>query len=382
MHHLNPIALAIPFFLLLIAVELVWARARGRTLYRFADAITDLSCGVTSQVFVVFYAAVQLSVYAWVFDHHRLFTLRPTAAQWLVAFVGVDFFYYWWHRLSHEVSFLWAAHVVHHSSEDYNLAVALRQAILTSWTGLPFYLPLALAGVPPLVYGLTLAFSTLYQFWIHTQLVGKLGGPVEWLINLPQHHRVHHAINPRYLDKNYGATLIVWDRLFGTFAEENEAPVYGITKAIGSFNPAWAQVHYWVELVQLSWAAPRLADKLRVWWKSPAWAPEGIAKPPVKEVSPERFVKYEPTTTPGVKRYVLAWYGLVIAATFALMLLGARLQPGVRVGAALLVLSTLFTFGGLMERRRWAVPAEAVRLFACAASVAWLLRAPIGTWLK
>src|SRR5258706_12008134 len=225
----NYIALAIPVFVVSILAEIFIARAQRRTVHRFADVIANLSCGIFQQIGLVFLNFLLIAAYALVYQRDRLFDLSVSSvAPWLIAFIGVDFFYYWWHRLSHEVNFLWAAHVVHHQSEDYNLAVALRQAVLTHFTAVPFYLPLALAGVPPIVYATTHAFSTLYQFWIHTELVGKARGPVDWILNLPSHHRVHHAVNRQYLDKNYGATLIIWDRIFGTYIEEIEKPVNGI----------------------------------------------------------------------------------------------------------------------------------------------------------
>ena len=213
------IAFAVPFFFVLIAIELAVARARLRAVYRLADALGDLGCGMIQQVSPVFLAASVLAGYTFVYERLRVVTWSAPAAAWVVAFVGVDFLYYWWHRSSHEVNVLWAAHVVHHQSEDYNLAVALRQAVLTSYTAQLFYVPLAFLGVPPLVFASVNAISTLYQFWIHTELVGKLGW-MEELFNTPSHHRVHHAINPQYLDKNHGAIFIVWDRLFGTFARE------------------------------------------------------------------------------------------------------------------------------------------------------------------
>jgi sterol desaturase/sphingolipid hydroxylase (fatty acid hydroxylase superfamily) len=233
------IALAVPFFFLLIAVELVVARVKQRKVYRLGDAIGDLGCGMAQQTALLFMATAVIAAYTWIYDHHRLITWSNAAVPWVIAFVGVDFFYYWWHRLSHEINVLWAAHVVHHQSEDYNLAVALRQAVLTSWTSVPFYVWLAFLGVSPLVFASMNAISTLYQFWIHTELAGKLG-PFEEIFNTPSHHRVHHAINPRYLDKNYGAILIVWDRLFGTFIREDEACVYGIVKPLSSYNPLTA----------------------------------------------------------------------------------------------------------------------------------------------
>ncbi|MBX3264096.1 MAG: sterol desaturase family protein [Labilithrix sp.] len=367
----DPIALAVPFFFVLIGLELAWAKKRGARVYRFNDAVTDLSCGITSQIVLLAWAATQLAIYAWLYERARLVTIAPAWIAWIVAFVGVDFLYYWWHRLSHEVNVLWAAHVVHHQSEDYNLAVALRQSAITSWTALPFYLPLALLGVPPLVFAVAHALSTLYQFWIHTELVGKVRGPLDRILNLPSHHRVHHAINEPYLDKNYGATLIVWDRLFGTYAEEHEKPVYGITKPLGSFNPMWAQIHYWFELAAMARAARRPLDKLKVWIASPAWKPEGYVLAPIPTV--ERRRKYDPPASRGVVRYVGLQYVVVSAVTFCLMMWHAALATSALVLGGAAVLGALFAFGGLLEGRRWAVYVEGARLaLGAAAVVVWL----------
>ncbi len=355
----NYIALAVPFFFVLIGIELAVARRRGRRVYRFADAITDLSCGVTQQVTLLFYAAFQVGVYAWVYRRARIVTWDHALVPWLLAFVAVDYAYYWWHRLSHEVNFLWAAHVVHHQSEDYNLAVALRQAVLTSWTALPFYLPLAFLGIPPIVFVTIHSFSTLYQFWIHTELVGTVGGPLGRILNLPHHHRVHHAINPQYLDKNYGATLIVWDRLFGTFAEEEEPPVFGITKPLRSFNPLWAQVHYWVEMAQMARRGVGL-DKVRAWVESPAWKPGGKAAPP-RAVSPSTFEKFDVPMSRKLSLYVGVQFALVIVATFVLMTWQDALGPvGLTLSVAA-VIGALVALGGLIEGKPWAKAAEGAR---------------------
>jgi alkylglycerol monooxygenase len=381
----DPIALAVPFFFVLMGVELVWAKKKGVRVYRFADAVTDLSCGITSQVALLVWAAAQLAIYALVYEHLRLVTITPAWLPWLIAFVGVDFLYYWWHRLSHEVNLLWAAHVVHHQSEDYNLAVALRQAVLTSWTALPFYLPLAIVGVPPLVFATVHALSILYQFWIHTELVGRIGGAVGKVLNLPHHHRVHHAINPAYLDKNYGATLIVWDRLFGTYADETEKPVYGITTPLGSFNAMWAQVHYWVELGAMTRAA-RGAEKLRVWFASPAWKPTGYVPPalaagasgasgvPPVAGPPATRTKYDCAPSPALVRYVSASYVVVLVATFCMMMWHGAIAtvPLVLGGAA--VLASLVAFGALLERRSWARHADVARIaLSVVALGAWLV---------
>ena len=204
------IAASIPAFILLMGVELWVARRRRRPLYRFNAAVSDLGCGISSQLVGLVFVGVKLAIYAWVFEHLRVLDWPPDSVlTFVAATVLLDFLYYWWHRLSHEVHVMWAAHVVHHQSEDYNLAVALRQAWFTNLTIFPFNLALAVLGVPLLAYAVGSAVVTLYQFWIHTELIGRLG-PLERVLNTPSHHRVHHATNAQYLDANYAGTLIIW----------------------------------------------------------------------------------------------------------------------------------------------------------------------------
>ncbi|MCX4240332.1 sterol desaturase family protein [Paraliomyxa miuraensis] len=369
---MNLIASSIPAFFILIGVELWVARRRGRRVTRFNDAITDLGCGISSQVVGLLFVAAKLLVYAWVFEHLRLLTL-PEDSGWTLVFaiVALDFIYYWWHRLSHEVNVLWAAHVVHHQSEDYNLAVALRQAWFTGITILPFYLPLAVLGVPPVPYAIANGIVTLYQFWIHTELIGKLG-PLEHVLNTPSHHRVHHAINPGYLDRNYGGIFIVWDRLFGSFAPEHEVPIYGITKPLRSLNPVWANVHHWVEIGARMRAATSWRDRLWAPLAPPAWVPAGAPPAATPEPSVARE-KYDPPVSWPMKAYV----GLQLVTTAlgtVLVLFGYRDWSGAQllVAVTLLVAATLAA-GGLMERKRWAWPLEVSRLVlsAVAALVLW-----------
>src|SRR5712691_3620978 len=338
----NYIALAIPFFFLLMGVELWAARRRRARVYRFNDALVDLSCGMTQQILLVFGVGVLGAGYLWLYQH-RLWTLQGPAA-WLLAFVAVDLIYYWWHRLSHRVNFLWAVHVVHHQSEDYNLAVALRQAVLSVWTIWPFHLPLALVGVPPVVFATVESFSTLYQFWIHTELVGKLGW-YERVFNTPSQHRVHHAVNPRYLDRNYAATLCIWDRIFDTFEEEKEQPVFGLVKPLTSFNPLWAQVHYFFDIARRS-AQFRGLDKLRVWLKGPEWG-----YPPAPEITREQQRKH------GVQlsRREIAWLAatlvLAIIGTTALLWFQDILPLSRKIALAAALLAIIASWGFLLERR-------------------------------
>jgi sterol desaturase/sphingolipid hydroxylase (fatty acid hydroxylase superfamily) len=361
------IALSIPFFFLLIGAELLVARARRRRVYRLADAVGDLGCGMAQQLVLVFAGAALLAAYAWLFDHHRLLTLdAATPAPWLVSFVAVDFLYYWWHRASHRVNLLWAAHVVHHQSEDFNLAVALRQAIATSFTSLPFYLPMALLGVPPPVYATMVALSTLYQFWIHTELVGRLG-PLEWILNTPSHHRVHHAVNPEYLDKNYAAVLIVWDRLFGTFAGEQAAPVYGTVKPFRSFNAVWAQLAYLGELWQKAAGFPRWRDRVRLLLMPPPWQPAGA--PAEAEPEVRGRAKHDPPLSAGRRWYAVLQLAPAVVATTLALWYRAEAPRALLAAAALLVFWTLASLGGLLDRRRWAVPAEVGRVVVVAAGL-------------
>jgi sterol desaturase/sphingolipid hydroxylase (fatty acid hydroxylase superfamily) len=362
------IAFAIPFFLVLMAVEWWIARRARRRVYRLPDALADLGCGVGQQVTLVFFAAALLQLYAALYDRFRLVTFAEGSGwPWAIAFVYYEVAYYWWHRASHEVNLLWAAHAVHHQSEDYNLAVALRQAILTSFTSLPFNLPLALLGVPTAVYAITAAYSLLYQFWIHTELVGKLG-PLERVLNTPSHHRVHHAVNPRYLDRNYGAILIVWDRLFGTFAEERERPVYGTTKPMRSFNAVWAQAQEWVEIAAKARALPRRRDRIAIWLRSPSWSPSGAPGPTEAEV--QRRVKHDAPVSRALAWYAAVQFAPVVAATF-LMLLWQPAPPAALAVAAGLVFWTILAVGLLLDRSRWARAIEAARLAAVVAAALW-----------
>jgi sterol desaturase/sphingolipid hydroxylase (fatty acid hydroxylase superfamily) len=277
-------ALAAPVFVLLMAAEFLLGRqrnkqGRGLQTYRLNDAMNSMGLGVMSQVLGVFSKLFTLGIYTWVFDHVALTTLPKSSPWvWLGALLAYDFLYYGYHRLGHRVALLWAAHAVHHQSEDYNLSTALRQTSSGFLFGWIFYLPMAVAGVPPLVFGAVALIDLLYQFWVHTQQVGQLGWFDRWFC-APSNHRVHHAVNDRYVDKNYGGILIVWDRLFGTYQPELgcEPCVYGTRLPLRSWNPLWANLQIYRELFLDSWRAQRWADKLRVWFKPPGWRPADVA---------------------------------------------------------------------------------------------------------
>jgi alkylglycerol monooxygenase len=382
------ITYAVPVFFLLIGVEMVVALWERKKYYRLHDSINDLSCGSTEQIIGLFLKGVLLLGYQGTYGYAtragiNLVDVRSytPSGKWLAAivlFLGVDCAYYWFHRIAHEYNAPWAGHVVHHSSEDYNLAVALRQGSFQELFSWVFYLPLALLGFPPSWFAATMSFNLLYQFVIHTRTIGKLG-PLEWVLNTPSHHRVHHGRNPKYLDKNYAGTLIVWDRLFGTFQVEEEEPVYGLTKPLNSWNPLWANLHVWLDLFRDAWLAPRRVDKLRIWFMPQGWRPEGLpANPPAPEVTPDTVIRYDTPMPRGLNLYALVHFVGIVPLTVGLMAEGKSPPRGELAVGALLVLWALMNLGGIFDHRRWALPSELVRLPVTAALLAAKL--PDASW--
>jgi|CXWL01.1.fsa_nt_gi sterol desaturase/sphingolipid hydroxylase (fatty acid hydroxylase superfamily) len=367
MQPVDYIALAIPVFFALIGVEVVVAHLQGARLYRLNDSLNDISTGIVDQVLGIFTKAATVGAYALVWDHWRLASLDATAPWvWVICFLGVDFFYYWFHRVSHEVNLPWGAHIVHHQSEEFNLSVALRQGAFQPLFSFPFYLPLALAGFPPILFLACSSFDTLYQFWIHTRTIDKLG-PLEWVLNTPSHHRVHHGCDDAYIDKNYAGTLIVWDRLFGTFEPERAAPTYGVTKPLRTWNPLWANLDHYARLLRASARAPSLAAAAQLWWKPPGFAPDWAkaAEPTPTPPSPlthGEAGKYDANPPSGLVAYVLIHYLVVLGITVFLLFNAHDLTRAWRIGLALFVAWSVANIGGLFDRRRWVVPAEVARL--------------------
>ena len=359
---------ATPVFFLLIGIELLVAKRRGRRAYTSGDAVNSIGLGVISQIVGVFSKLLTLGIYAWCVQHLALFTLPADSLWvWAGALLLYDFSYYWLHRMGHEVNILWAAHVVHHQSEHYNLSTALRQTgsgVLLGWL---FYLPMALLGVPLKVFVVVALIDLLYQFWVHTEQIGRLG----WFDRVfcsPSNHRVHHAVNDRYLDRNYGGILIVWDRLFGSFVEEddNDPPVYGTRSPLRSWNPLWANAEvYWKAAVD-AWHAERWRDKLRVWLEPPGWRPADVAArfPQPAFVMPgERF---DPPLSPAMKLYVLVQFALLLAMATQFLGMAGSASLSALLAYAIYLVASLSVLGALMEGRRWALWVEGLRVLLTA----------------
>ncbi len=362
---MDPIALAIPAFFGLMGLEWLVARVKGRSVYRFADWVGNLGCGIIQQTFKLVLATFTFIAYAYLFSNHRLFELDAGAWWvWALCFLGVDFCYYWFHRMSHELNFMWAAHVVHHQSEEYNLGVALRQSAFQGGFSWAFYLPLAILGFPPLVFGVVAALNTLYQFWIHTQLIGRMG-PLEWVINTPSHHRVHHGQNPQYIDKNHAGTLIIWDRLFGTFAPEEEEVIYGVTEPPNRWNPVFANFHHVALSFRRSLSAKTWSDRLAVWWRRPGFVPEGVADD-AKRTDP--LSKYDTLVSRPLVAYVAVHFGLLAAATTWLLFVRSGLEPVTIAAVGALIIATAGNLGAVLDGAPWARAVERIRPLAVAAT--------------
>jgi sterol desaturase/sphingolipid hydroxylase (fatty acid hydroxylase superfamily) len=372
----NPIVYAIPVFFLLMLIEFGVAHARGRQVYRVNDTIGSLSLGVTSQLTELATKLVIIGIYALCYEYLRVFTLPLDAWwTWVLGLLVYDFLYYWHHRMGHEVAVLWATHVVHHSSEEFNLSTALRQTSSRFLLGWIFYLPMAALGFPVLVFIVVGLIDLLYQYWIHTELIGKLGW-FDRVFASPSNHRVHHAVNDKYLDKNYGGILILWDRMFGTFIDEDdkEPCVYGTRSRLGTFSPLWANLEVFSALAKDAWHARSWADKARVFLKHPGWRPADVAarfpKPDFDFEAAKR--KYDPPLSRATARYLFVQFVAVLAFGTHCLAVSERWPAGAVLAYASWIALSTWTLARIADRRAHAWTLELLRL---------LLLVPLTIWL-
>jgi sterol desaturase/sphingolipid hydroxylase (fatty acid hydroxylase superfamily) len=370
---------AIPVFLTLIAVELTVDRVKGTRYYCLADTINSLSCGIVSTGMRVFFGFFALFIYEWVYLHLAPVHLAVNnVGAWIFAFVVYDLCYYWNHRFGHTVNLFWASHVVHHQSEEFNLTTALRQSGTDSFFGWMFYAPLALCGVPLQMYLLVAVVQLFYQFWPHTRHIGRLGALDRW-IQTPSNHRVHHAQNDVYLDKNYVGVFLIWDRLFGSFQEElDEEPcIFGIRGQLQSWNPVWANLHYYWAMAKDMWYTRSWADKVRVWFMNPGWRPADVAaRFPKRSYDLGRdFVKFDPPRSASLSAYGLAQFVALAVANSHFLTLLPKQGTALSVLYFAYIVGSLVCLGGVLENRRAFVYAEAVRLTATALAIL-----AVGAW--
>ena len=358
--------IASPAFLLLVLGEKLYGWLYKKEQFRNMDMLSSLSSGYTNSIKDVLGISISIITYKWMVDHWAIFEIKSTPLVALIAFIVLDLAGYWGHRLNHQINFLWNQHLIHHSSEEFNLACALRQSIssLINFFTI-FLLPAAILGVPAQIIAIIAPIHLFAQFWYHTVHIGRMGFLESFLVT-PSHHRVHHAINPEYIDKNHGQIFIIWDKLFGTFQEElpNVPPVFGITVPVSTWNPIKINFqHIWL-LMKDAWRTKNLGDKFKIWFKPTGWRPEDmIEQYPIhnKITDPYNFEKYNPLTTNAL----IIWTWIQFLSTFGLLLFfyGNIAKIGVSnmfVYGAFLMLS-IYAYSELMDRNPNAIWWELIK---------------------
>jgi len=371
---MNFVPYAIPIFLLMIVMELGWGLFKGNNTYRVNDSINSLSMGLLSTVTKFVFLNIGALVFAKISQEYAIWAFHINAlGHWLLAILLYDFLYYWFHRISHERQFFWASHVVHHQSEDYNLSTALRQTSTSFATTWIFYIPCFFLGMPIAMFVSIASAHLIYQFWVHTQHIPKLG-VFEWFMVSPSNHRVHHAQNADYIDKNYGGLLIIWDRLFGTFKAEDDdqKPIYGIRVPLQSWNPIWANLHIFAGMLRDIWHTNFWSDKFRVLWSKTGWHPEDmIERFPEQKSNLQQFEKYNPQRSSTVNGGIILQYLLLAVLHFWSSGQSTVLSSTLMWAVVLAQVAILLVIGAVLDGKAYARSLEYARLLALSAML-WL----------
>lgn len=359
---------ALPMFIILMLIELIVAKIKKKDVIKSMDAVSSLSSGLTNTLFKILGLTIYVFTYDFLLKYFTVFTLQSKVLQYFIAFITLDFYVYWWHRWRHQYNILWNEHVIHHSSEEYNLPVALRQTVTDILNPATFlWLPAAIFGIGLdviIVIGVIMLFG---GFWYHTQLIGKMGFLEHFLVT-PSHHRIHHAINPIYIDKNYGGILIIWDKLFGTFQEElpDVKPVYGITRPVRSWNPIKINFIHITLLIKDAWRASNILDKFRIWFMPTGWRPaDVIEKYPVPYT---QDVYTRENYMPSASIYLKIWSWTQLSITFLLM--GFLISQIAVIGKlalfiyAFFIFFSVYSYTSLMDKSRYAWLFELLRMFS------------------
>ena len=353
--------------MVLIALEAIVAKLKGMKVNRSADVISSLSSGITNTIRDAIKFTFAIVTYSWLVDRIAIYKLEPYWLAFLVAFFVKDFSGYCVHRLNHRVNVLWNRHLIHHSSEDFNLSCALRQSISnTIRFSAIFMIPGALLGVPASIFAIMGPIHLFMQLWYHTQVIGKLG-PLEYVFVTPSHHRVHHAINPEYIDKNYGQILIIWDKIFGTFQPELDSvkPVYGTLNQAKTWNPILINYKYVWGLIKDAWRTGNYIDKIKIWFMPTGWRPEDvkIAYPSKKIKDTSKQEKYETKNSPSLILY--CWMQLLVALVFMFHLFTVLhyTDPVFNYLYAVFIFISIFSYTSLLDQSRLTLVAESIKLF-------------------
>ena len=358
---------AIPAFVVLVLIEIAYGHFVKDQKHRFFDTLSSLSSGVTNVLKDSLGLALVLISYPFLVSQLALTQTPSGWPTWVIAFIAIDFAGYWNHRLSHHVNLFWNSHVIHHSSEEFNLACALRQSIsnLIGYTAI-LLLPAALLGVPYQVIAVLAPLHLFGQFWYHTQHIGKLGW-LEYILVTPSQHRVHHAINNEYIDKNLGQIFSVWDRLFGTFQEELEEvpPRYGVLKPALTYNPLWINFQHLYNLAFDAWYAKSWMDKMRIWFMPTGWRPADVAARFDRSIIEDVYTyqKYHPKETSSRKIIVFTQFLLAIGLLLYFFSQFSKMETDTQLLTGGLVFLMVMGYSSLMDGSKWALFFEGIRLF-------------------
>jgi sterol desaturase/sphingolipid hydroxylase (fatty acid hydroxylase superfamily) len=369
--HFNWLAFAVPLFLLLMAIEYYVAKHLKRSYHSSThSSVANISIGVAERLLDVFVTGVFYFVYKYLHSHFAVFNIKSGVFLWVLLLLLTDFIWYWYHRLAHEINILWAAHVVHHQSEDFNYTVSARITVFQSFIRTGFWCVLPIIGFPPAMITSMLLVHGLYPFFIHTRFFKNLG-LLEYVFVTPSHHRVHHAVNDQYIDKNYGDVFILWDKLLGTFKkEEKDEPIkYGLTQQLNSYSFMWQHFHFFIE-IYFAW---KLAKTTKEKWQAVFGSPTKFNKHArgLAERACNIYRHNEELTRP-LHKYVLWQLGVSLFALFVFTLFEKSI-PGIQqviFTGALFV--TLVNCGAIMEQKKWVFYLEYSRLFLVAISVVLL----------
>ena len=363
--YITSLFFAIPTFMALILVEAIAAKRKGVKINHSADVISSLSSGITNTIRDGVKFSFAIISYSWLVDHMTIYKLEPVWLAVVIAFVVEDFSGYWMHRLNHRVNIFWNRHIIHHSSEEFNLSCALRQSISnTIRFAAIFMIPAALLGIPTKIFAILGPLHLFMQFWYHTQLIGKLG-LLEYILVTPSHHRVHHAINPEYIDRNYSQILIFWDKLFGTFQPELDdvKPVYGTLKPAQTWNPVIINFKVLWQLIKDAWHTERILDKLRIWFMPTGWRPADVKeKYPLQEVTnPEKQIKYK--TENSILLVANSWVQLniTIILMFHMFTIIPSFSAILNYLYAIMLIVNVFSFTSTLDHRNYALVAESLK---------------------
>ncbi len=351
-------AWAVPLFLGLMGLEYLVARRTGKNYFGFANSVSNINVGIAERLLDTFTVGIFYFVYEFLHTHFSIFNIQSGVLLWFCLLLLTDFIWYWYHRLAHEVNFLWAAHVVHHQSDDFNYTVSARITVFQAFARMCFWSILPVIGFPPAMIISVQLVHGIYPFFIHTRTIPKLGF-LEYIFVTPSHHRVHHASNDQYLDKNYGDVFIFWDKLFGTFTVEKEEPVYGLTKPLDSNSFLWQHFHFILEIIYTVRQTRGWREKIKVIFGRP-----DKIDPNMRAELEKKFLKVNRSiqVSSRLNAYVTWQVGMLLVLLFSFLLLEHYIPVFIQICTTIIIFLTLINTGAILEQKRWVFYLEYVRL--------------------